>query len=138
MAKLVPTFRSDLEGKIAKQLDSAGIKYGYESKVVKFTVPARTAKYNPDFVIDGTSIIIEGKGRFGHRGNDSAGAKVRQHLILAKQQNPDLDIRIVFQNATLPIYKGAKTTYAEWAEDHGFKWSDKGMVPSSWLKEMKR
>lgn len=136
MASLQPSFKSDLEAKIAKQLDEAGVAYGYETKTVKFTVPAREAKYNPDFVCR-PPIIIEAKGRFGHRGNDSAGTKVRQHLILAKQQNPDLDIRIVFQNANAKIYKGSKTTYAKWAEDHGFKWADKGVVPASWIKEMK-
>jgi hypothetical protein len=62
---------------------------------------------------------------------------VRQRLILAKQQNPALDIRIVFENASLPINKGSPTTYAKWAEDHGFKWADKGVVPASWIKEMK-
>jgi hypothetical protein len=136
MARIKPRFKSDLEAKVAAQLDAAGVKYGYETKTVTFTVPARVAKYNPDFVCK-HPIIIEAKGRFGHRGNDGAGAKVRQHLILAKQQNPDLDIRIVFQNANATIYKGSKTTYSKWATDHGFLWADKGTVPAAWLKELK-
>jgi hypothetical protein len=43
----------------------------------------------------------------------------------------------VFQNANAKIYKGSKTTYAKWAEDHDFKWADKGIVPASWIKELK-
>lgn len=134
MARLAPRYRSKLEERVAKQLDDANIKFGYETKKVSFVIPARTAKYNPDFECG--SIIIEAKGRFGHNG--SGGAEVRQRLILAKQQNPDLDLRIVFQNANLPIYKNSKTTYAKWADDHGFLWADKGIVPATWLKEMKQ
>jgi hypothetical protein len=73
-------------------------------------------------------IILEAKGRFGDKfGN---GAKERQKLILLQEQHPELDIRIVFQRASTAIYKGSKTTYAKWADDHGFKWSDKGTVPA--------
>lgn len=133
-------YRSSLEKKVAEQLYDAGVSYEYEPRNVTFTVPERKAKYLADFwcgpTADGKqTIIIEAKGRFGHKfGN---GADVRHRLILAKEQNPDLDIRLVFENANLKIGKGSKTTYAKWASDHGFKWSDKGVVPSSWLKEMK-
>jgi hypothetical protein len=43
----------------------------------------------------------------------------------------------VFQDVKKPIYKGSKTTYAKWATDHGFTFSDKGVVPASWIKELK-
>ncbi len=130
--KLQPKYRSDLEKRIAKQLEGAGVSFGYETLKVPFTVPAREAKYNPDFECG--PIIIEAKGRFGHKG--SGGAEVRQRLILVKDQHPDMDLRIVFQDASKPIYKGSKTTYAKWAETHGFQWADKGVVPAEWLKEI--
>lgn len=133
--RLEPERRSGLEDRVDAQLKASGVKYGYESVVLNFEVPARIARYTPDFPITDTTIILEAKGRFGHMG--SGGAKVRQHLILAKQQNPDRDIRIVFQNAKLTIYKGSKTTYAKWADDHGFKWADKGLVPKAWIEEIK-
>jgi hypothetical protein len=136
--KLATSFKSKPEEEVAKQLDDAGIAYEYEGRPLSFEVPSRIAKYKGDFPIVGSPIILEVKGRFGHRGNDGAGAKVRQHLILAKQQNPASDIRIVFQNAKNKIRKGSETTYAKWAEDHGFKWADKGIVPASWIKEMKK
>lgn len=111
--------------------------YEFESQWVKYTVPAREAKYLPDFPIPNTHILIEAKGRFGGFKSDSSGAQERQKLILLKEQHPELDIRIVFQDAKKPIYKGSKTTYAKWATDHGFKWSDKGRVPAEWVEEMR-
>ena len=133
-AEIEEPFRSRLELKVAKQLKSEGIKYDYESIVVPYKVPSRDAKYTPDFPCP-HDIILEAKGRFGHRGK--GGAAERQKLILVKEQHPHLDIRLVFQNANLPIYKGSKTTYAKWADDHGFLWADKGVVPDAWIKEMK-
>jgi hypothetical protein len=130
-------FRSRLEKKVADQLDEAGVEHDYESIWVEYTVPARVAKYLPDFPIRRTKILIEAKGRFGGFMSDATGAKERQKMILLKEQHPDLDIRIVFQDAGKPIYRGSKTTYAKWATDHGFTWADKGVVPVSWIREMK-
>jgi hypothetical protein len=132
------SFRSGLEQKVAEQLKLAGVDYGFERLTVPYTVPARDAKYLPDFVFDNApNIIIEAKGRFGHHKSDANGAAERQKLILVKEQNPHLDVRIVFQDAKKKIYKGSKTTYAKWAEDHGFLWSDKGIVPREWIKQLK-
>lgn len=135
--EIEPAFRSGLEKKVADQLVAAKVDFGHESQWVRYDVPARTAKYLPDFTIANTAILIEAKGRFGgtHRGGN--GAAERQKLVLLKEQHPELEIRIVFERASMPIYKGSKTTYAKWADDHGFKWSDKGIVPASWLKEIK-
>src|SRR6476619_5375609 len=107
-----PTFRSGLEKKVAEQLEAGGVPYGHESQWIRYTVPAREAKYLPDFSFDGCPIIIEAKGRFGG-GNPkfkqpaTDGAKERQKLILLKEQHPELDIRIVFQRASTPIYPGS-------------------------------
>lgn len=131
-------YRSRLEKKVADQLDDAGVPYDYESQWVHYTVPAREAKYLPDFTIRNTKILIEAKGRFGGFRSDSSGAQERQKMILLKEQHPDLDIRIVFQDVKKPIYKGSKTTYAKWATDHGFTFADKGVVPASWIKELKK
>jgi hypothetical protein len=131
-------YRSRLEKKVADQLDEAGVPYDYEGQWVHYTVPAREAKYLPDFTIKNTKILIEAKGRFGGFMADSTGAKERQKMILLKEQHPELDIRIVFQDVKKPIYKGSKTTYAKWATDHGFTFSDKGVVPASWIRELKK
>jgi len=131
-------FRSRLEKKVADQLDDAGVPYDYEGGWVHYIVPAREAKYLPDFTIRNTKILIEAKGRFGGFRSDSSGAQERQKMILLKEQHPDLDIRIVFQDAKKPIYKGSKTTYAKWADDHGFTWADRGVVPTAWIRELKK
>jgi len=134
-AEIETGFRSRLEKKVADQLTAAGITYEYETVVVPYAVPARAAKYTPDFPCP-AGIILEAKGRFGHRGK--GGAAERQKLILVKEQHPELDIRLVFQNAQMTIYKKSPTTYAKWAADHGFKWADKGTVPDKWINEMKK
>lgn len=132
------SYRSGLEKKIAEQLTREGIRFSYESEKLPYTVPARDAKYIPDFPVTDTVIYLEGKGRFGGHQSDNKGAQERQKLILVKEQHPELDIRIVFQNSKKPIYKGSKTTYAKWAEDHGFLWADKGLVPKQWLDEIRK
>lgn len=121
-------YRSGLEERIAKQLGEAGIEFQYENTKLKYTVPARQATYTPDFAVG--PILIEAKGYFRK-------ASDRQKLVLVKQAYPELDIRLVFQKASNPIYKGSPTTYAKWAEDHGFKWSDEGRIPNEWLEEVK-
>jgi hypothetical protein len=138
-----PNFRSGLEKKVADQLEAQGVAYQHEAKWVRYIVPSREAKYLPDFCFDDCPILIEAKGRFGG-GNPkfkqpaTDGAKERQKLILLKEQHPDLDIRIVFQRAATPIYPGSKTTYAKWAADHGFRFSDKGVVPAEWIEDIKQ
>ena len=120
-------YRSRLEERIADQLDEAGVKFEYENRKVKYTVPARHATYTPDF--DLKRFLVEAKGYF-------RSASDRQKLVLVKKDNPELDIRLVFQKASNPIYKGSPTTYAKWAEDHGFKWADNGVIPNEWLEEL--
>lgn len=120
-------YRSRLEERIADQLDEAGVSFEYENRKVKYTVPARHATYTPDF--DLKKFLIEAKGYF-------RSASDRQKLVLVKKDNPELDIRLVFQKANNPIYKGSPTTYSKWAEDHGFKWADGGVIPNEWLEEL--
>lgn len=121
-------YRSKLEERVAKQLTDNGLEFSYESVKISYTVPQRPAKYTPDFLIGET--FIEAKGRFRT-------AADRQKLLLVKEQYPELDLRLLFQNANLPIYKGSKTTYAQWAETNGFPYADKGTIPQSWLTELK-
>ena len=124
-----PKFRSGLEKKINDQLAAANLDGNYEKLVIKYTRPEQVCKYTPDFPIGAKPIIIEAKGYF--RG----GAKERQKMILVRDQNPHLDIRFVFQKASNPIYKGSPTSMSKWASDHGFLWSDNGVIPDAWIKE---
>jgi hypothetical protein len=124
-------YKSPLEEKVAKQLEKAGVPFVYEGAKLEYKIPVRRAKYTPDFVFDYSKcpIMIETKGWFRT-------AAERHKMVLVKECNPTLDIRIVFQNANKPIYKGSPTTYAKWAEENGFKWADKGTVPEDWIKEI--
>ena len=124
-------YRNKLEKSVGQQLSEAGVKFAYEKKTVDVMIPARKSTYLPDFWAENAPIIIESKGYFYN------GAKDRQKLVLIKEQHPELDIRIVFSDASKPIYKKSKTTYGQWATDHGFTWADKGRVPLKWLEEMK-
>lgn len=121
-------YRSKLEERVADQLTDNGLEYGYETLKIPYVVPVRKAKYTPDFIIGDT--VLEAKGRFRT-------AADRQKLILVKQQYPDLDLRLIFQRADLPIYKNSNTTYAQWAESNGFPYADKGKIPEEWLQQLK-
>ena len=121
-------YRSKLEERLAKQLTDSGIEFSYETLKISYMVPARKAKYTPDFVVG--DMIIEAKGRFRT-------AQDRQKLLLVKEQYPDLDLRLVFQNAKTPIYPGSPTPCSKWAEDNGFLWADNGKIPEEWLQQNK-
>lgn len=126
--RLPSGYRSGLEKRNADHLDERGIRYEYETVKIKYTVPEREATYTPDFMLLDNGIICETKGVFD--------AADRQKHLLIKKQRPDLDIRLVFQRANAPLYKGSPTTYAAWADKHGFIWAEK-LIPPEWAKEQR-
>jgi hypothetical protein len=101
----------------------------YESQTFEYPVK-ETRKYTPDWVITRTKsnrrpLYIEYKGVLD---------KVsRKKLKLVKKHHPNMDLRIVFQNASNKIYRGSKTTYGKWADQHGFIWAD-NVLPKEWLQ----
>lgn len=119
-------YRSRLEDRIATQLEDAGVPFTYEANKHPYIIPARKAKYVEDFDMNGR-IIIEGKGYFT--------PDDRKKLLLLKEQSPHLDIRLVFERATNKLHKNSPTTYGKWCDDHGFLWSDKGIIPVDWINE---
>ena len=123
---MVEGYRSGLESSVGEQLNSAKVRWEYESERIPFTPLKRT--YTPDFIIKGQAVkmYIETKGRF-------LGSDRSKHLLI-KEQHPELDIRFVFTNPDQKLYKGAKTTYGDWCTKHGFSFS-KGSLPDSWLRE---
>lgn len=123
---IVNGYRSGLEDDTAKFLESLGIDYEYETLRVGYMKPASKHVYTPDFVIKSNGIIVETKGRFV--------TEDRLKHLLIKQQHPELDIRFVFSNSNQKINKRSKTTYAMWADKHGFKWAAK-TIPIEWLHE---
>lgn len=121
-------FRSGLEGVTAEWLRSRGIDPQYEKIKIKYTKPASSHTYTPDFILP-NGIIVETKGVF-----DSTD---RAKHLLVREQHPELDIRFVFTRSASPLYKGSPTSYAQWCDKNGFKFADR-TIPSEWIKEERK
>lgn len=123
-AKKTGLYRSKFENTLAQTLKRKRVKFKYETSTFPYFL---LHHYTPDFVLTkgNKTIYIEAKGVFS--------SKDRTKMKAVRKQNPDLDIRIVFMNANLKLYKGSKTTYGEWATKAGFKWAE-GEIPEEWLK----
>ena len=118
-------FRSGLEEKVAEYLASKGVGFSFETLKVPYVKPETKHIYTPDFILD-NGIIIETKGRWM--------MEDRKKHVLIRKQHPNLDIRILFQNANAKISKGSKTSYADFCEKHGIPYAHRE-IPVAWLKE---
>jgi hypothetical protein len=47
----------------------------------------------------------------------------RKRLLLLLEENPDVELHLLFNNPNTPISKEVKKTYGEWAELNGFEFS---------------
>ena len=117
-------YRSGFEHKVADQLNEAKIDFEYEKTVIDYIKPQTNHTYTIDFTLP-NGILVETKGRWV--------LEDRKKHLLIKNQHPELDIRIVFQNAKTKIRKGSKTTYGDYCDKHGILWAEKN-IPKSWLK----
>ena len=117
-------YRSGFERKVADQLKERKTKFEYETTVIDYIKPETHHKYTVDFTLP-NGILIETKGRWV--------LEDRKKHMLIKQQHPELDIRIVFQNPRGKIRKGSKTTYADYCDKHDIIWAEKE-IPAEWLK----
>lgn len=126
--KKVGIYRSGLEEKNMKLLESKGVKAEYEMWRVPYVVPASNHHYTPDILLP-NGIFVETKGLW--ESDDR-----KKHLLI-REQHPDLDIRLVFSSSRTKIYKGSPTSYAEFCEKHDILFADK-LIPVAWLKETTR
>ena len=117
-------YRSGFEHKVADQLNEQKIKFEYETTVIDYIKPQTEHTYTIDFTLP-NGILVETKGRWV--------IEDRKKHLLIKKQHPELDIRLVFQNAKTKIRKGSKTTYADWCNKNGIIWAEKN-IPKSWFK----
>lgn len=139
-ARPVGKYASGAERQVAEQLAQAAIPHQYENSRIPYI---KEAEYIPDFQMppkpedqhwsDYRGIVIEVKGWFQSKDRT-------KHLCL-KEQYPNLDVRFVFSNPNAkygtkpkPGQKDKRKTYADWCEQHGFKWA-KQFIPASWLAE---
>ena len=114
-------FRSGLEEKVADLLVDLGVKYEYESTKVSYVI---SHNYTPDFVLP-NGVWLETKGYWD--------SKDRKKIKSVIQQNPDIDLRLVFQAPYNTISKKSKTTYASWCERNNIKWCSFSNIPIIWL-----
>ena len=73
--------------------------------------------------------VVESKGRF--TGSD------RTKMLNVKRDNPDEDIRFVFQRDQT-LRAGSKTRYTEWAVKKGFICAVGESVPAEWINETEK
>ena len=114
-------FRSKLEERVATLLQELGVSYEYETKKISYVIQH---KYTPDFVLPNHT-VLECKGYWD--------AEDRRKIKQVKKDNPDLDIRMVFQSPYNTISKKSKTTYAQWCEKHDIPWTHFHDIPLEWL-----
>lgn len=114
--------RSQLEVNNAQLLKNKRVPFEYEKNILKYTKPHR---YTYDFLLP-NGIIVETKGYF-------APSDRTKHLRV-REQNPNVDIRFVFEREGNFLNKKSSTTYAQWCNKNGYKWA-RGLIPEDWLKE---
>jgi hypothetical protein len=125
LKKKLSLYRSKFEENVAKALERKNVLFRYET--LKIHYQKKRSVYTPDFLLP-NGIIVETKGRFV--------ASDRAKHLAVKTQNPEYDIRFVFER-NLTLSKVSKTTYTAWCDKHGFKWSIKE-IPDEWIKEKKK
>jgi len=121
--KKTSKFRSKLEEKVADLLFHLDVKYEYETKKISYVIQHN---YTPDFVLP-NSVILECKGYWD--------AADRRKIKQVKKDNPDIDLRMVFQAPFNTISKRSKTTYAQWCEKLDIPWTSFKNIPLDWLIE---
>ncbi len=119
--KKTSKYRSGLEEKVANLLEGLGVTYEYESTRVPYTIQHN---YCPDFVLP-NHVHLETKGYWD--------AADRRKIKAVKKDNPELDLRMVFQAPFNKISKKSKTTYAMWCEKHDIPWTSFHNIPLEWL-----
>ena len=118
-------YRSGLEEQTAKDLKKRKVPFSYEERKIKW-LDSKVRTYTPDFELP-NGVIVETKGRF-------VAADRRKHLEIKKQFGDKYDIRFVFTNSRAKLSKGAKSSYGDWCDKHGFLYADK-TIPEEWLNE---
>ena len=114
-------FRSKLEERVATLLQELGVSYEYEPTKVSYTIEHT---YTPDFLLPNYT-YLETKGYWD--------AADRRKVLAVKRDNPEIDLRMVFQSPYNTISKSSKTTYAKWCERHDIPWCAFHTIPIDWL-----
>ena len=89
--KKTSKFRSNLEKTIADLLEQLGVSYLYESEKLSYTIEHH---YTPDFILPNYT-YLEAKGYWS--------AEDRRKILAVKRDNPDVDLRMIFQSPYIPL-----------------------------------
>ena len=119
--KKTSKFRSGLEKQVADLLSELGVSYEYESKKISYVIQHH---YTPDFILP-NHVVLECKGYWD--------AQDRRKIKTIKKDNPDIDLRMVFQAPFNTISKKSKTTYAQWCDNLGIPWTSFTNIQLDWL-----
>lgn len=114
-------YRSKLEAKVAALLPTVN----YETTKLKYTLPATSHSYLIDFEL-GLNSFLETKGRLTFQD--------RRKYLAVRDQHPEITLRFFFDKSDNKLYKGSKTSYADWCLKNGFEYTDtKKGLPKEWL-----
>ena len=109
-------YKSLLEKDVADHMDRQKIKYEYEADTFNYVRPSH---YTPDWKV-APKRYLETKGEFS--------PSQRANMLAFKEQHPDIEIIMVFAQASNKLHKQAKMTYAEWCDKHGIPYHDLNAV----------
>ena len=119
--KKTSKYRSKLEERVGDLLTNLGVTYEYESVKIAYQI---SHNYNPDFILP-NGVILECKGYWD--------AEDRRKIKNVTEQNPDMDVRMVFQSPYNTITKKSKTTYSQWCDRYKIPWCMFHEIPIEWL-----
>lgn len=112
---------------MAQDLKKRRIKFKYEEDKITFVEPAKVRTYIPDLSI-GDGLIVEIKGRWT--------AQDRRKMGYVIEQNPDLDIRMLFDKDNT-ISNNSNTRYSDWCTKRNIKFAIGNTIPEEWINEYK-
>lgn len=117
-------YKSGLERDFAAEAKAKGLGFDYEPTSFPYSRPSH---YIPDWRI-AENVYIETKGWLA--------PFQRANLIAFKEQYPHVRILLLFGNSENKLNAKSKTTYAQWAERHGFESADfRDGIPVRWWKK---
>lgn len=121
-------YRSSYEKRVHENVDGRRtVDYEPPDAALNYNRPAT---YIPDFRL-ANGILVEAKGYFKPAD--------RTKMLLVKKQNPQADIRFLFQRANNKLTKAKNSiAYWQWAERHGFEWAEGERIPDAWFKEKRK
>lgn len=121
----LPPYKSWLEADIAHALKKLKVKFKYEDFKLHYVVPAQAHTYTPDFELE-NGIIVEAKGRWT--------SDDRKKMSLVIEQNPHLDIRMLFALDN-KISPKSRTRYSDWCAKRDIPYAIGNAVPKEWTEE---